>query len=340
MDYQGFLAAVRSLNKSSYFYGNEVLYRMAAESDIKDPDQLAGTMWLIGRSYAASPQRRSYGTDKETNWPVRSDNDGRDQFFASIARHIVDNEDLSFLEELEESICFDNSDGDKAQLTTSIKAVLDFNAILSKAIQEFDFAPDDETCNDHISFCSKFLHFYFPNSVFIIDTYARNGGINLYNPSSVGYICSPERTDTYNALMMQKDSDYFISDLYKHFQRAEVTRLSAKIADGAELADKAEAKEYINHCVRSYLLGCKLKDTIEPNDGLAGKGLWSMPRLIDTVFLNIKGKLTKDEANRLLKTLRRYKDTPQSSDAYKKYFENAEYMNTLEEIANGTKLGT
>ena len=65
-----------------------------------------------------------------------------------------------------------------------------------------------------------------------------------------------------------------------------------------------------------------------------------MPRLIDTVFLNIKGKLTKDEANRLLKTLRRYKDTPQGSDAYKKYFENAEYMNTLEEIANGTKLGT
>ncbi len=340
MDHQGFLNAVQNLNENSYFYGNEVLYKMASDSDLQNKDRLAGMMWLIGRSYAASPQRRSYGTDKESNWPVRSDNDGRDQFFASVASDIVKNNDLKFAD-LKEAILFDNSDTDKKRLATSIKTVWQFNTILSGAIQTFDYAPEDESCNDHISFCSKFLHFYFPHAVFIIDTYAMNGGINLYNPSSRGYICDPGRPETYNALKMQNATDYyFTEDVYKNFQKAEVTKLAKKIEAQADLSNEPEAKTYINHCVRSYLLGCYLKGKIKPSDELAGKGFWSMSRLTDTVFLNIKGKMTKNEAKRQLKALERYKERP-GSEAYKKYEENKEYIASLRAIAGeSTESGT
>ncbi len=338
MDYQGFLDAVRNLNENSYFYGNEVLYRMAAESDLTDKDQLAGMMWLIGRSYAASPQRRSYGTDKKTNWPVRSDNDGRDQFFASVAKHIVENNDLKFLAELKKPIHFDDSDADKVQLATSIKAVLEFNSILSKAIQDFDYAPDGETSNDHISFCSKLLHFYFPHSVFIIDTYAQNGGINLYNPSSMGYLCYPGNPDTYNALKMQGTKDsHFDGSVYDVFQKNAVNACIEKIKAYESRLSKPDAKQYVIHCVRSYLLGCLLKyHVIKPCSQMADGSICSMPRLIDTVFLNVKGKLTKDEAERHLKALKKYKEAPQDSNAYKKYKENEQYLCLLAKFAGGS----
>ena len=60
---------VRRLKDDGYFFGNQVLYEMAANSALTDKNQFACAMWLIGRSYAASPQRRSYGTDKKENWP-------------------------------------------------------------------------------------------------------------------------------------------------------------------------------------------------------------------------------------------------------------------------------
>ena len=40
-------------------------------------------------------------------------------------------------------------------------------------------------CSNHISFCSKFLHFYFPLSVFIIDSYAFDGSDDTYSSCRV-----------------------------------------------------------------------------------------------------------------------------------------------------------
>lgn len=282
MDYQGFLAAVQSLNENSYFYGNEVLYRMAAESDIKDPDQLAGTMWLIGRSYAASPQRRSYAKKH----PVRPDNDGRDQFFSYVANAL----ELPNLLRKDDCIRFKTPDEDIKLLTDSIRMVLQFNLALSKAIEEFDNAPDNIHCTNHISFCSKFLHFYYRNAVFIIDSYAQAGATHLfggYNANKSRYICDP----------VDRKVDCFDATVCEHFPKKEVNDLVKCIE--CNLADvlaqyknrkQENAKAYIKHCVCSYLLGCELKNgEVIPSAQLAGKEFRSMPRLVDTVFLNIKG---------------------------------------------------
>lgn len=303
MNFDGFLKAVQNLNENSYFYGNEVLYKLAAQSDLQNRDELCGMMWLIGRSYAASPQRRSYGTNKETNWPVRTSNDGRDEFFASIAEKML--EDRDFITESITPLQFAGFDQEEDLLLTVIKAVLRLDLVLSKAIQEFDGAPENITCNGHISFCSKFLHFYFPHSVFIIDTFAQNGATKLYNRGAGAYICDPENEATYCALKMQEDSaDHFECDVFDRFSKKDINAAVQKIEQCDEMKEvlqdyesrNQDARHYIVHCVRSYHLGCVLKkNNIEPSEKLAGAEFRSMPRLIDTVFLNIKGKMSEAE---------------------------------------------
>ena len=287
MNYEGFLNAIRELNENSYFYGNEILYKLAEESDLHDERHLAGMMWLIGRSYAASPQRRSYAK----KWPVRQDNDGRDQFFSYISHAL----ELPVLLDKHEGLSYCDLNEDMKLLTASVNMVLQFNLALSAAIEQFDGVSGNIHCTNHISFCSKFLHFYHQHAVFIIDTYAQNGAAWLfggYHQKKRTYICV---TDADN--MDDRQNTYcFDKSVYEPFSRKKVTELTNLM--GQELADllkqyqgrKPEnAKAYMEHCVRAYLLGCELKRSdIIPSAQLAGEAFRSMPRLIDTVFLNIK----------------------------------------------------
>ena len=58
---EGFNKELEKINANSWGYGNEILYLMAKDpQDLTDKAKLAGAIWLIGRAYAASPQRRSY----------------------------------------------------------------------------------------------------------------------------------------------------------------------------------------------------------------------------------------------------------------------------------------
>ena len=303
MEYQGFLEAVESLHRNSSFYGNGVLYKMAAQSEISKPEQLAGAMWLIGRSYAASPQRRSYS--KENKWPVRPANDGRDGFFKYIAKEM----DKSCFENVPEKLPF--SENVPEELVKSIAAVLNFNLALSDAIKKFDKAPDKAICNNHISFCSKFLHFYYPQAVFIIDDYAETGAISLFNGDADKhwrYICNPAVEDTYDPLKVQQNhTKYsFTEDVYENFSKNDVNDYVKElnnhptikgVMDNYGERNPNAAQNYIAHCVRSYLLGCKLNGVVEPWVSLMEENerIWSMPRLTDTVFLNIKRSLTQSE---------------------------------------------
>ena len=169
--------------------------------------------------------------------------------------------------------------------------VLQFNLSLSKAIEQFDDAPEGVHCTNHISFCSKFLHFYYRNAVFIIDSYAQAGATHLfggYNANKLKYICEP----------VDRNTDYFDETVYKQFPKKKVNDLEkciegnlADVLAQYESRKQENAKAYVKHCVRSYLLGCKLKEEkVIPSAQLAGEEFQSMPRLVDTVFLNIKGK--------------------------------------------------
>lgn len=339
MDTIKFNDELNEINKKSYGYGNEILYLMAQDpKDLQEQDKLAGAMWLIGRSYAASPQRRSYGTienlfeyinsvGKKTEkcpiWPVRTQNDGRENFFDEIANKLQPNIKPLFDDFTNDKYNYDYEDNkisqtDYEKLVDSICLVLKFNLLLSEALEEFDEVPTTHTfkgnnvyCSNHISFASKFLHFYFPHRIFIIDNFAGDGAKCLFK----GY--SPANPHAFYD-SPSKVSDAFDNDIYDSFPKKNTETIYNKIIENSKIAketqeynnrlrnkasttgDNATIKDYIEHCIRSYLLGCYIvtKAKITPiNQIKYGKtySLESMPRLTDAVFLNIKSELNPSE---------------------------------------------
>lgn len=84
MNIEQFNDAIREMNRTSYSFGNDVLYSMASDpGDLCKEERLDGAMWLIGRAYAASPQRRFYKAGEK----VVPSNDGRELFFKKIAHY-------------------------------------------------------------------------------------------------------------------------------------------------------------------------------------------------------------------------------------------------------------
>lgn len=334
MNIQEFNAELEEINKNSWGYGNEILYCMAQNPhDLKDKDKLAGAIWLIGRAYAASPQRRSYGTmddnllryikadgklaSKCPIWPVRTQNDGREGFFDEVADNIIGNYDfeewLNGLSTFSELYKYNCSPTDIDKLTKSIIAVLQFNILLSKALEKFDEVPPKNVfgkyrvfCSNHISFSSKFLHFYFSHTIFIIDNFARDGGKLLfagYNTNKPRGLYEPRNAK----------SNPFEKSIYDEFNKADVLNLynsiindqtikiiideydKRKRQDSTETGDNSTVKDYIEHCIRSYLLGCyiadKSKSNITPREQIKYNkpySIFSMPRLTDAILLNIK----------------------------------------------------
>ena len=337
MNITGFNAELKNINATSWGYGNEVLYCMAKDPrDLTDKDKLSGAIWLIGRAYAASPQRRSYGItknnvgyinsdgktpDKRPIWPVRTQNDGREGFFDEISDEMqtfIKNDDKfkALIDDYSKNpaaYLYDRSNSDIDKLTESIGVVLQFNLFLSKSLEKFDEVPEGNKfngnnvyCSNHISFASKFLHFYFPNRVFIIDNFARDGGKLLFNENTTTKLRAFYDAPT--------ASNSFDAEVYKEFSKEEEKSIVKQIIDNniicglsqayddrtrsanAVSGDNSTVRDYIEHCVRSYLLGCYIteKAKITPINqikyGLPYK-LESMPRLTDAIFLNIKAPL-------------------------------------------------
>ena len=330
MDYNGFFDAVKALDKNSHSYGNDVLYNMCANMDLTNFEQLAGAMWLIGRSYAASPQRRHYGTDtdKKSLWPVRSDNDGRDQFFSYSARHILQN-NPDTLNGLNGTFTYKYTESDVRLLIDSITKVLQFNLALSAAIEAFDYATE-VACTNHISFCSKFLHFCYPNSVFIIDEYSRIGASRLFNHADKVYICHCD--ETFNLLKMQNSGDqYYLSkDVYSEFPKHEYSDILQQaekcldpLLEQYNNRKRENARAYIIHCVRSYILGCRLMKACT----IADTKSKYMPRLVDTIFLNIKGPLSGKEITRYQELYKWYEDHNVADKSYENWLGKNKHAN-------------
>lgn len=370
MNTEDFYNELKNISKTSYGYGNEILYKMGEKpTDLKNKEKLSGAIWLIGRSYAASPQRRSYGTFKydengkqesRAKWPVKTQNDGREGFFDDIAGNL-NLESLAIFRDLienyhEKNLCYkfknltitrrENKtktldtcsidEDDKKLLIESITAVLAFNKVLGEALEKFDEVPDtkkyknerygaeyDVKCNSHISFASKFLHFYFPNIIFIIDNFAYNGASALLS----GNISDKQRY----IVVPPTDKKYFEQDVYDRLEEfgfcSDVVRkLSSDIkkevieklndlfpkntandlgehtTDSSSVSDdnKLDGSHYISHCVKSYLMGVFAKEnTIEPAKCIKEEPTFCpASRLTDAIFLNIKKPLTETEKNK------------------------------------------
>lgn len=295
--------------------GNEVLYTLCKdypllkENNPKDTNEerklqgLAAELWLIGRSYAASPERRDYG--EKVEWT--NSGNGLDTYFDLLAdklwsdgyyyelKTIVENLENLGKYRLEQSF----EENDKQILVSVIANVLKFNALL----KEIRFAVDKKELSNHVgdnkeklevlknnqknmlSFSSKFLHFHFPDVVFIFDTITKE---HFKGPREKHHF-KFENTEKENCVvesnitLCKDEMNTLISEIRK-IKYNDYNDASIEI----EKYDKSE--EYITHCVREYLLAREIKKA-SPKI-FDGEDTY-IPRLIDTYMLMTNTKTKK-----------------------------------------------
>lgn len=210
-------------NNPSYRYadvGNDALYHLCElhplpselpTNDCVDEAEgiLAGKMWLIGRSYAASPERYSY-SKKEEHKPKQDKLKGYTDFFHDISHILLTGEmkpcnrkqgtgykgpgelkevhhdfeklllELSAMKASEYTFSSDHLENDISILSHVQHAVTTFASLVRRARYIRDLAiknnqsGTESFTEEHQlfprSFSSKFLHFHFPKLFFIYDS--------------------------------------------------------------------------------------------------------------------------------------------------------------------------
>lgn len=164
--------------------GNKTLYALCEKYPLYDnpgEDALSGQIWLIGRAYAASPERRHYkwlGKTKKDNNPGQGGN-GLDIFFKSLAQELLNDPEFEKIVDFikvnrERHYDFDYSEKDIGLLLQVGDIVNSFNNVLKESIKRVDKnfmkAHPDAEINNFISFSSKYMHFQLRNVVFIKDS--------------------------------------------------------------------------------------------------------------------------------------------------------------------------
>lgn len=299
--------AAATLN-GSFSFGNRILYDMCSSpsTDLRNPEHLADMIWLIGRAYAASPERRTYGYVRGEDgklkkngdnkmiplWKAINANDGKGGYFISIANHMTDVEKSPSFKILFETVNelkgltykYNNVDEDIDALSKGIYAVYLYNNLIRDASEEFDglntSAKDaGARCKNQISFCSKFLHFHCPGIVFIIDQYSLEGGKKLIPQKQLSY--RPKFEKLSNAF-----EELDLVNLLSEYKKT-LTAVKSVLADQKNISLLAESiskehekiSSYIEHCVRAYCISKHLRNQQIKN---------VTPRLIDDLFLRIK----------------------------------------------------
>lgn len=282
-------AVLETANRKNSF-GNQILYDMCSKAgtDGWEAAQVLGDkIWLIGRSYAASPERR-YKWDKneqlsEKDKKLTTVGDGTETYFHWIAG------ELKFpLENFENTeYKFDFSTDDLNILTESVKAVINFNETVRAANRAYDVQYNTEQAKymnhrNQISFCSKFLHFHYPDRIFIIDEFSERGGKHLFSKgmrtdAQLGGF-SLEAKNTWKKLRANIDEGLTCKEKREQFETVFIEE--QKNTSGAGLI-----KDYTTHCLHAYLTGCLIQ--------ICANGQFiecSMPRAVDNLFLHIKAR--------------------------------------------------
>lgn len=314
--------------------GNEVLYTLCKdypllkENNSKEMNKerrlqgLAAELWLIGRSYAASPERRNYGVKIE--WT--NSGNGLDTYFDLLAEKLSDN----YYEELNKIVVLLNKkkyqfpegddETDKDVLVDVITAVLNFNRLLKKVRFDIDLGEDltkikgtlkmniakldnrnkkddvkrieklndlmNKTENERLdflrknqgnmlSFSSKFLHFHFPEVVFIMDSITKQHLKTSFSFTDKGEeVVSNIKITKYDKNTVK---DYLTADKFSNIKNNLIDDESLK-EDEQPISDKEY--DYIKHCVNEYILA---KEINNANPEIFNKKY--IPRLIDTYVL-------------------------------------------------------
>lgn len=254
-------------------FGNQTLYDMCKRGSMLSAYELADEIWLIGRSYAASPERRFANR-------VGSLTRGRGtgDYFKHIASYLVTQPAFLNLVKKIKSLTplkFDSSAPDFNNLCLSVQCVEELNELIIVASKKYDSVYNPgilcppTVYKNQISFCSKFLHFQAPENFFIIDTFTYAAGKQLFSTSCKGAV------NLYSVPITCVERYGFSNELSHAFASATKCPSSSPIID-----------EYKNHVKRSYALGVILKE-IEKMYSVLKSPLVTYPRLTDIIFQNV-----------------------------------------------------
>ena len=254
-------------------FGNQTLYDMCTKGNMSIREKLADEIWLIGRSYAVSPERRFSEREGEL-----SRGRGTGDYFSHIAKSLIDdNKYIKLCEKISkiQAVEFDRTEQDYLIIDQIIQCTNELNQYIKSASKKFDETNNEDIdfqntgYKNQISFCSKFLHFQKPKTFFIIDQYTMEGAKQLFVPS-----CRKKvklRTES-----IRKE----IRELFQEKLCAASDNANHKFPRDDEM------KNYILHLERSYALGCVLKD-IEERFSISKGVEISYPRLTDIIFQHV-----------------------------------------------------
>lgn len=254
-------------------FGNQTLYDMCKRGSMLNADELADEIWLIGRSYAASPERRFAN---RVGSLIRGRGTG--DYFKYIASYLISQPAFLTLVCKIKSLTplkFDSSASDFDNLCLSVQCVEELNKLIKEASEKFDrqynkyinFAKTEY--KNQISFCSKFLHFQAPENFFIIDTFTYEAGKQLFCTACRGEV------KLYSVTITHDERQKFSNSLSHAFASAPKCRCSSPIID-----------DYKEHVKRSYALGVILKE-IGRIYSISKSPLVTYPRLTDIVLQNV-----------------------------------------------------
>ncbi len=276
-----FIRIAEEINQNNYAYSNEVLYAACNGVSIFPPknatqqekDKLSAMMLLVGRAYAASPERRK---------GAKSINDGMTTFFDKIVKSVIANEKytpwrIDVFKLAASQYKFDGSPNDYKLLQCSYDCVISLNTMIRSAVQSIDEKGSLDDVGNCISFCTKLLHFVIPHIFYIKDGISWQGIWSIYRQRS-------ESTLEYKGKSVTIPMYAFGKALNGECAYSEF------VVGKKEKVDDAEP-QYWYHCRGCYAVSCVLKDIelISQTKGFNGiPNIKSLPRLVDSVLLHIR----------------------------------------------------
>lgn len=284
---QTILDVVQKICNRGNGFGNQLLYdccKDSGEHPWGKAEILSDKIWLIGRAYAASPERRYYRKDTAVGDKIESRGDGTSRFFRETAEHILNNPEYlnlcTLLKNLELPYCFDGGATDRKRLQESITAVALYNEMVKAASVSYDKEHNQAQManfqyRNMVSYCSKFLHFHAPHGIFISDHFTKEGARFLCSPNTR----NNSKFENCNAVIdasVRKEINAYAANM-----KIMLEEISVEMDAGAEKA----LSEYVAHCIYSYCLGCFLRDRLRlaPENPLS-----PFPRMTDSVFQAVK----------------------------------------------------
>ena len=250
---------------------------------------LADKIWIIGRTFAANPERRYIS---KNNVKIKNNSgDGTERYYSEVAEYIIKNKNElgSIGKLLGEQYNFDFSKKDIEILFDVVSSIKEFNGLIVKASKKYDGVSEiNNNYKNQISFCSKFLHFHFPNVVFIKDSNALNGGKYLFPDKN--RVKAEIQFPNCKSCIINEKSITGNECLYKVFAPETIEDAECHYLDIVNASDlNKAAKEYAYHIFKAYKTACLFKTIIGEK-----RTQLTYPKMVDILLLRLKSAQNKE----------------------------------------------